>query len=261
MFVSQLQGWMSLLLIISLLQELLLITHQSSAATHHPPPNFATMDMFNDREDLMTPEELEEYNHEPSSEEIPTFTDEMKHWLFRSDHVLMTPEKEHEAEFRRRRPALGLTMAQLDVIRQHNTRILPVQQRKLFKGLRDTMLRLLISTSGASTLEHLLQILAAEIDSGTPAPIPSWYTFSNVRFGPRRIGYEKCEHRGCAQTETTEKRFPNCGQCKIAHYCSKACQTADWMALHKHICKDVKKKRDMMIGASSFLNNLNNHFG
>ena len=215
-------------------------------------------DMFYDREDLMTPEELEEYHHEPSLETIPTFSADMKEWLFSPERTLgNTPEQEYESTFRQRSPALGLTKEQVEHIRVHNSRLLPeggVQQRKLFQCLRDQMLRYLISTSGASTLDDLLGILEAEIDSGIPAPIPSWYQFSNVRFGPRRIGYEKCDHRACTQTETTEKQFQRCGGCQMARYCSKDCQAADWKARHKKICKDVKKKKEIMLGACQVLN-------
>lgn len=33
--------------------------------------------------------------------------------------------------------------------------------------------------------------------------------------------------------------FAHCQQCKVMHYCSKACQEADWEAGHKHICKPL----------------------
>ena len=28
----------------------------------------------------------------------------------------------------------------------------------------------------------------------------------------------------------------SCAQCKVAHYCNRACQKRDWKGLHKHIC-------------------------
>jgi len=31
-----------------------------------------------------------------------------------------------------------------------------------------------------------------------------------------------------------------CGRCKMAHYCNKQCQTVDWQARHKGICKSIQ---------------------
>merc|ERR1712098_706591 len=40
----------------------------------------------------------------------------------------------------------------------------------------------------------------------------------------------------CKKEETSEKEFPKCSRCSFVHYCSKACQKADWQS-HKQICK------------------------
>ena len=212
-------------------------------------------DLYGDREDLMTPEELEEYHHEPSSETIPTYSPQMRTWIF--DRMLgNTPELEYKAEFLRRKPALGLTKDQIQHIRQHNAKLLPVggvQQRTLFKSIRSHMLRYLIPCPGATTLEDLLQILEQELASGIPAAVPEWYEFSNVRFGPRRIGYYACDHRGCFQTETVDQQFARCAKCKLARYCSKECQTADWKGRHKQVCAKGQEQREKVLRASQAL--------
>jgi len=129
-------------------------------------------------------------------------------------------------------------------IRMHN-KILPnVQQRMLLKHLRSNMLRQLIACPGACTLEDLLKILEAEIDSGVPAPIPEWYKFSTVTMGPRKIGYDCCARRGCFETETVDTPFSRCASCKVPYYCSRDCQVVDWKERHKHVCKDVIKQRE-----------------
>ena len=54
--------------------------------------------------------------------------------------------------------------------------------------------------------------------------------------GPRKIGYDPCERRGCLRTETCEgKKFSKCGGCRVPFYCGRDCQAADWAARHKKV--------------------------
>ena len=86
-------------------------------------------------------------------------------------------------------------------------------------------------------------MLRAEIASGTPSPVPSWYSFSTVTMGPRKVGYDQCENRGCFATETPEKKFSKCARCKLPYYCSKECQVADWKSRHNKMCKKAAEQR------------------
>lgn len=45
----------------------------------------------------------------------------------------------------------------------------------------------------------------------------------------------------CWESETKEKPFSRCGQCRDARYCSKTCQTSHWTK-HKMYCKKKKIK-------------------
>lgn len=41
-----------------------------------------------------------------------------------------------------------------------------------------------------------------------------------------------------SKCETKEKwKFPSCGHCKVANYCSRACQVKDWENEHRFICQ------------------------
>jgi hypothetical protein len=211
-------------------------------------------DLYDDREGLMTADELEDYHHEPSTETIPTYTPAMRDWLIRSLVLeCPSPEAATRREFERRPPALGASKELLVESRMHAKLLPPVQQRRLFSGLRSKLLRHLIPCSGASTTDQLLDILQAELDSGVPAPIPGWYKFSTVTMGPRKIGYDACSNRGCFQTETLEVSFSRCARCKLPQYCSRECQTGDWKARHKHLCKEAMKQREQMKGVGKMM--------
>jgi hypothetical protein len=92
-----------------------------------------------------------------------------------------TPEAEYRTEFEKRKPALGWTEREFSQIESRYAVLAPVGQRSMFSSMRETMLRMLIPTSGASDVPGLVAILRAELKSGVPAPTPKWYTFSEVR--------------------------------------------------------------------------------
>lgn len=195
------------------------------------------------REDLMTPEELEDFHHDPSDDQIPTMTPAMREFVLSFG---ASPEGEYRREFERRPPAMGATPQLLDEIASHCTRLPPVQLRSLKSLLRDQMLRQLISCDGAATVEDLVNILREEMESGVPALVPEWYEYSNVRMGPRKIGYDGCSNRGCLRTETLDEQFSRCSKCKVAIYCSRNCQKSDWKVRHKQVCKEAAKQREMI---------------
>lgn len=202
---------------------------------------------YGDFPDLMTTEELEDWNHEPGDDVVSTAPQ------FWRDQVIMgsmgmSPEAEYRRAFEARPPALGLTAAQLDELEAHthHPQLLPTQRRSLFRMVKSSMLRSLIPTPGCQTLADLCRVLREELQRGTPAPVPEWYVFSTTTSGPRKIGYDGCEHRGCANTETTGAKFSKCSQCRGACYCSRACQAADWTARHRKLCKNAAKERAMM---------------
>ena len=208
-------------------------------------------DLYIDRPDLMTAEELEDYEHDPSDDVIPTYTRNLRKWLMKDR---ANPDALDKEEFLLRSPALGATQALLDECRRHIEVITPVQQRELYNSLKFRMLRVLISCSGAKTINDLLDILELELRSGTPAPIPDWYEFSTVKWGPRKMGYDKCSNRDCFNTEKHDTpSFARCARCKLAHYCCKECQVKDWKDRHKQVCKEGADFRNQVKETSKFL--------
>lgn len=192
------------------------------------------------REEFMTPEEMEELDHDFGQEEVSTIPPDIRDILA----ALPVPDSFGKAGFEKRKPALGLSDDQIDSLEEHYYDNLPqgVQQRLLFKYLRSTMLRNLISPSGCREFSDLCNILRDEFFSGTPAPVPHWYLYSKVRNGPRRVGYFRCESRRCWNTESLEIKFLQCGRCLFASYCSRECQVEDWRARHKKLCKLASNK-------------------
>ena len=145
-----------------------------------------------------------------------------------------------------RSPSLGATQALLDECRRHNEVITPVQQRELYNSLKSKMLRVLISCSGAKTINELLDILELELKSGillllfpigTNFPqsngVPEKWTTINVAIGIAS--------------------FARCARCKLAHYCCKECQVKDWKDRHRQVCQEGADFRDKVKGGASFL--------
>lgn len=181
-------------------------------------------ELYYEHEELMTPEELEEAHRLPNSSPMPDSPPFMRNTISIINRP--PPEAAYRAKFEKRPPALGLTTRQLDEISAYEKHpdFLPVQRRNLFSRLRGQMLSQLIPCSGCSTINDLLPILQNEIVTGVPAAVPEWYKYSTVTMGPRRIGYECCDKRGCFQTEDLTHQFQKCSQCLLPFYCSKECQ-------------------------------------
>jgi len=202
-------------------------------------------DLYIGHDELLSFDEQEENNHCYGSLPFP----DSPSWFIT---VLMdpcrTPDAEHRKAFEARSVALGFSRSRIAelVAFSEDPNLAPVQKRLLIKTLRSSMLRSLIPCPGASDLPSLASILLAEHDSGVPAPVPDWYTFSSVRFGPRQIGLRGCVADGCLNTEGMEKKFQKCGGCSLAHYCGKDCQLRDWKARHKKVCKKGSVSRKQM---------------
>ena len=49
-----------------------------------------------------------------------------------------------------------------------------------------------------------------------------------------------CFAQSPSPSTTAPSAFSKCGQCKVAHYCSKKCQTLHWARGHKHTCRAMK---------------------
>ncbi|KAK9792267.1 hypothetical protein WJX73_005361 [Symbiochloris irregularis] len=45
----------------------------------------------------------------------------------------------------------------------------------------------------------------------------------------------------CAKQPEKGTKFQVCDACRFARYCSKVCQEADWVAMHKHFCQHYKQ--------------------
>jgi len=199
---------------------------------------------------LLTREEIEEGDYVDSGYDLPSKTPILRKWILFGGYTdgkdqfgmpLMRPTP--EAQYREDSPAL------LEELITHNSKLPKggVQQRMLFQSLRDQMLRQLISCDGAKSMDDLVDILQKEMESGIPAPVPEWYTFSTVTRGPRKIGYDRCSNwlGPCHRAETPDKpQFARCSKCKVAVYCSRECQAFDWKARHKKVCKHVAKERE-----------------
>lgn len=215
------------------------------------------------REDLMTPEELEEWHFEPSSAEVETLSPLLRQWILfggngeDGDGFRPSPEAATRRAFERRPSALGATPALLAELQSHYDVLPPVQKRMLYRHVRSTMLRQLISCDGATDINDLVNILQGEMDSGIPSPVPEWYKYSTVTMGPRKIGYDGCVNRNCHRTESHDKpKFANCSKCKVAVYCSRDCQVEDWKARHKKVCKEAAEEREKMVRVGKMMRGL-----
>ena len=193
--------------------------------------------------ELLSAEEKEDIEYKSNSGAIPDYPENYRSWYMSFSPA---PEASERREFEARPPAMGLTNALLDELLQHanNPKFSSIQNRKLFHGLREKMLRNLIPCSDIPSVEELCAFLRAEIESGIPSPVPKWYVYSTVTMGPRKIGYYSCCKVGCLRTEDFSTKFMVCGSCNLAPYCSRECQVSDWKARHKKICSEGAERRE-----------------
>ncbi|KAI9000325.1 hypothetical protein DFJ74DRAFT_697444 [Hyaloraphidium curvatum] len=54
----------------------------------------------------------------------------------------------------------------------------------------------------------------------------------------RQAREESCDRNGCAWKASEGSELRKCSRCRVAWYCSKECQVADWPS-HKLVCQDV----------------------
>ena len=59
------------------------------------------------------------------------------------------------------------------------------------------------------------------------------------------LGTLPCSHLGCTSVSTTYRPMKGriCSKCKVARYCCRECQTADWKK-HKRVCSLIAAERD-----------------
>lgn len=166
-----------------------------------------------------------------------------------------SPEAEYKDEFMSRAPALNLTRAQIQRIRDTEMEVGTEGRRakkRMFYLFRSKMLRQMVPCDDAKNLAELADALERELENGTSPP-PSWYVFSGKNFGPRRIGLCECDNRGCYRIECEELKMSKCGGCGVPRYCSKECQKVDWKLRHKHVCKKANEDRDRIKKVSAML--------
>eukprot|EP00750_Incisomonas_marina_P003242 INCI1296.2.p1 GENE.INCI1296.2~~INCI1296.2.p1 ORF type:complete len:508 (-),score=58.75 INCI1296.2:999-2522(-) len=202
-------------------------------------------DIYPEFPEVQTAEEKEDAKYDLQPGDRPTWFADISAKLL----TTLEPVAEFKAAFEKRRPALGMTRAQIEELDalSKNPRLCRPARNRLFQSLRRVMLHQLISTSGASNIGHLCAILMAELESGKPAPVPSWYEFARSNGTPRKIGYAYCATRNCFNTEGPQaKPFPKCAKCQVAVYCGRACQVRDWGERHKVLCKAAKRGRELL---------------
>ena len=180
-------------------------------------------DDYGERLDLMTAEELEDHHADPSNDEVSIIPRRMY-----MEKLAMLPlaagDERQRAEFLARKPALGLSRADIEGIlaRAADARVTASQRRRAFSLLRNQALQALVPCSGAATLDAVCAALLAELDAGAVAPLPAWYAWEPSNFGRgRRMGYFACDARSCWVTEDPERALFSCARCKKAKYCSK----------------------------------------
>jgi hypothetical protein len=236
------------------------LTKITRSDTSNKTVNYSWRNMDNDsmymnHPELASAEELEDWDFDERSGRIPTFP---ASWtpIIPNLLSLAMPGAMGRSKWEKRSPALGLNEMNIRALEKHaeNSALLGVQRRRIFDIIRSKMLQQLISCSGAGSVGDLCKILRAELTSGVPAPAPAWYVFSTITFGPRKVGYSCCCHRGCLVTESvTSSPFKKCSQCRVSWYCSEKCQELDWLARHKVVCNDAAESRRKHRNVSAML--------
>ncbi len=108
-------------------------------------------ELYIGRPDLMTPEELEENDFVDVNAKVPMIPLWYRDKLLNSINCI--PDEEREDEFLQRKPASGFSLEELELLREHVSSLLPVQQRLLFKMLQNNLATNFISCDGHARLK------------------------------------------------------------------------------------------------------------
>ncbi|KAJ7171025.1 hypothetical protein C8R46DRAFT_1087524 [Mycena filopes] len=57
------------------------------------------------------------------------------------------------------------------------------------------------------------------------------------------VAARACDNLDCGKVVADSSEIICCGMCRSTHYCSRACQAADWRAGHKNVCLDLRVLR------------------
>jgi hypothetical protein len=84
---------------------------------------------------------------------------------------------------------------------------------------------------------HMGKSKVLDTRNGTPYEMLPMFSVVNVCMGKTMDGWiPLVRHQSCFHCGNMMVRMKKCKQCKVAHYCSKECQIADWK-MHKEKCK------------------------
>jgi hypothetical protein len=126
------------------------------------------------------------------------------------------------------------------MLKNFDTTASPLLQDRVFRLLRQRMLRQCVDCDGASSITELTEFLEIERSSGKASPLPTWYRFKRTDDRLGALGLRRCCARGCFRVESEQLKMKKCSKC-VARYCSASCQTTDWKDRHKAMCATVMK--------------------
>lgn len=143
-----------------------------------------------------------------------------------TDPMARTDQKE---KFLERPPACGFTPSDIAALKAFDagSTALGRDKQKVFRMLRERMMRQMVLCDGASTVSELAEALEKELAAKNPSPVPSWYRLKKKDDPLKTPGLKRCCARGCFKVESQELKMKKCAKC-IAPFCSARCQTADW---------------------------------
>ncbi|KAJ7660254.1 hypothetical protein DFH06DRAFT_1194120 [Mycena polygramma] len=87
------------------------------------------------------------------------------------------------------------------------------------------------SITGTSAFSKQWQLFSAYIKARQDV-----WDFWDEQF---KVRVEGCDNALCGKIHD-RSRFKSCSNCRSAHYCSKDCQTLDWLDGHKQVCRKLR---------------------
>ena len=126
------------------------------------------------------------------------------------------------------------------MLKNFDTTASPVLRDRVFRLLRQRMLRQCVDCDGASSITELTDFLEVERALGKASPLPTWFRFQRPNYRLGALGLRRCCAFGCSRVESEQLKMKKCSKC-VARYCSASCQTTDWKDRHKAMCATVMK--------------------
>ena len=114
-----------------------------------------------------------------------------------------------------------------------------IEARKCYEELAEVYKKLSRPRLQASALKNLVRLNRLHPENTCECKVEKAIgEFRSLPVKAKGVGFlNRCSNQYCTKIEKEKRQFRACSRCRVAYYCSEACQKVDWRKRHKKVCK------------------------